>query len=709
MAEFSWAYIDSEAVLSSSGPTGSIQYRVADSGGNTSVSGSQNFVFHTASNLLAITGSVEISGTLTANQYNINVIDKTVTNISASGDTKFGDTDDDTHQFTGSMFINGPLSASSHISASAYYGDGSTLSNITATSISGAMGQFNTVTGLLITSGTMRLGDGGSDVAIIASQLTASQGALFNEQVMIVDDKNLVFGTGGDSVIKYDEASSDRLIVSGSSTGLFLGGGAVVVNSPNVTIQNDSSVIITGSLEITGSDDHLLVLHARDADVTRELVFRKDGTDAGSLYINSSEHIFLRSEVASKDIIFRTNSQNPLRIFGANHSVGIGGAASANGTLDVTGTSIVSGSLIVTGSVLNTTTTIDGTHVSSSLNISGSAFYGSGANLASLPVQVAGATTQIQFNNAGAFGATARATITAAASSAALVITGSVTITGSALNTTTTIDGTHISSSLNVSGSSFYGSGANLTDISAAPAGAAGQIQYNGGSALGASANATFGTTPGGVSQLSLTGSLQVVSGSTAVLHIDSSAPGLGAVRGRMAHHIRTGFSIAAGGTARTGRYVSIGGNAVTVSATANQVNCMITPFSGRLISVTYHFGSSAGQQNPALGQPQWEMRVGDVNALNGNTFAASFSAVGQVTASSWPGYRSVGGFDVQTKAGTLGGNNATGSFSFGTGSAVALFFQSGDATGNNTCGDAAITTVWEFDQLDPYISGSGN
>jgi hypothetical protein len=473
------------------------------------------------------------------------------------------------------------------------------------------MGQFNTTTGLLITSGTMRLGDGASDVAIIASQLTASRGALFNEQIMIVDDKNIVFGSGGDSIIKYDEAGSDNLVVSGSAAGLTLMGARVNLSSP------------------------LLVASSTDV--------------------------------------------------------------------------IVTGSLVVTGSANDTTTTINGTHISSSLNISGSSFYGSGANLASLPVQVAGATTQIQFNNAGAFGATARATITAAASSAALVITGSVTITGSALNTTTTIDGTHISSSLNVSGSSFYGSGANLTDISAAPAGAAGQIQYNGGSALGASANATFGTTPGGVSQLSLTGSLQVVSGSTAVLHIDSSAPGLGAVRGRMAHHIRTGFSIAAGGTARTGRYVSIGGNAVTVSATANQVNCMITPFSGRLISVTYHFGSSAGQQNPALGQPQWEMRVGDVNALNGNTFAASFSAVGQVTASSWPGYRSVGGFDVQTKAGTLGGNNATGSFSFGTGSAVALFFQSGDATGNNTCGDAAITTVWEFDQLDPYISGSGN
>ena len=106
MAEFSWAYIDSAAVVSASGPTGSIQYRVADSSGNTSISGSSNFIFHTASSLLAITGSVEISGTLTANQYNVNVIDKTITNISASGDTIFGDTADDTHQFTGSMFIS---------------------------------------------------------------------------------------------------------------------------------------------------------------------------------------------------------------------------------------------------------------------------------------------------------------------------------------------------------------------------------------------------------------------------------------------------------------------------------------------------------------------------------------------------------------------------------------------------------------------------
>ena len=62
-----------------------------------------------------ITGDLIVSGTITANEYNVNVINTNVTHIDADGNTKFGDTPDDTHQFTGSVFINGPLSASSII------------------------------------------------------------------------------------------------------------------------------------------------------------------------------------------------------------------------------------------------------------------------------------------------------------------------------------------------------------------------------------------------------------------------------------------------------------------------------------------------------------------------------------------------------------------------------------------------------------------
>ena len=134
MGEFSWAYISGGA---GDGPDESIQFRKG-----SELSGTGNFTYDYATDLLSLTGSMEISGTLTANQYNINVVDKTVTNISASGDTKFGDTADDTHQFTGSVFVSSSLtvtgsasnsstiidgthvSSSLNISGSAFYADG---------------------------------------------------------------------------------------------------------------------------------------------------------------------------------------------------------------------------------------------------------------------------------------------------------------------------------------------------------------------------------------------------------------------------------------------------------------------------------------------------------------------------------------------------------------------------------------------------------
>ena len=76
---FPWAYIDKNSALSASGPTGSLQFKTHDVGGNTSLTGSHNLIFHTASSLLALTGTMELVGTASANQINVNVVDKTVT------------------------------------------------------------------------------------------------------------------------------------------------------------------------------------------------------------------------------------------------------------------------------------------------------------------------------------------------------------------------------------------------------------------------------------------------------------------------------------------------------------------------------------------------------------------------------------------------------------------------------------------------------
>jgi hypothetical protein len=81
-----------------------------------------------------ITGSLTVSGSIYANEFVTNVVNKTVSFIEATGSTKFGDTTDDTHQFTGSVYLQGPLSASSTVSASIFYGDGRGLTGLAAQS-----------------------------------------------------------------------------------------------------------------------------------------------------------------------------------------------------------------------------------------------------------------------------------------------------------------------------------------------------------------------------------------------------------------------------------------------------------------------------------------------------------------------------------------------------------------------------------------------
>jgi hypothetical protein len=112
MAEFGWAYIDCSSsggggAGSAGGPTGSIQFHHL----SNEITGSDNLVFHTASAPfeLRLTGTLSVSGTINANELNINVTNKSVINLDVSGNTKFGDTQDDTHQYTGSFFISGAM------------------------------------------------------------------------------------------------------------------------------------------------------------------------------------------------------------------------------------------------------------------------------------------------------------------------------------------------------------------------------------------------------------------------------------------------------------------------------------------------------------------------------------------------------------------------------------------------------------------------
>ena len=70
------------------------------------------------------------------------------------------------------------------------------------------------VDGAATFNGNVTLGDAAADVITATGQLTSSVGAL------IADDQRLQFGTDADSSIKYDEAGSNKLVISGSTGGL---------------------------------------------------------------------------------------------------------------------------------------------------------------------------------------------------------------------------------------------------------------------------------------------------------------------------------------------------------------------------------------------------------------------------------------------------------------------------------------------------------
>jgi hypothetical protein len=75
--------------------------------GSSGTSGDSLFAYTgsawATTNNVEITGSVRIKGVLTAEEYNVTLVSSSV--LYSSGSTKFGDTNDDIHQFTGSLNI----------------------------------------------------------------------------------------------------------------------------------------------------------------------------------------------------------------------------------------------------------------------------------------------------------------------------------------------------------------------------------------------------------------------------------------------------------------------------------------------------------------------------------------------------------------------------------------------------------------------------
>lgn len=173
-----------------------------------SVPFSQTGSHYSTTNNIKITGSFDVLGEISATSYN-NIYVSSST-VYKSGSTKFGDSSDDTHEFTGSFGIlgasslDGTLNVTGGITGS-FSGDGSGLYNVGAGGIFTETGSVqsttNTVqiTGSLTVSGslgtnnyTLPLADG-TDGQVI---MTDGAGSLvYNDVVKYVNVKNVASAT----------------------------------------------------------------------------------------------------------------------------------------------------------------------------------------------------------------------------------------------------------------------------------------------------------------------------------------------------------------------------------------------------------------------------------------------------------------------------------------------------------------------------------
>lgn len=151
-----------------------------------------------------VTGNVNITGTLTANTY---IVSSSLTNMTvafASGSTAFGNSTDDTHNFTGSLSVLGSINAGTGGITGSFKGDGAALTGVTATAI------FPTTLLTPITSAAQVFINDGANKYVTVGQITGSAYAGVSGDITI--------GAGGVAAIGSAKVTS-AMIVDGTVTG----------------------------------------------------------------------------------------------------------------------------------------------------------------------------------------------------------------------------------------------------------------------------------------------------------------------------------------------------------------------------------------------------------------------------------------------------------------------------------------------------------
>lgn len=195
-----------QAFTPAKGPATSMQFASA---GQT-LTGSGDLTFDLINSILSLSGTLNVSGAINTNVLNVDVTNQTVTNIEQYGSTKFGNSADDVHIFTGSLLIDGAisssnsvvseLSASNYVSASMFYGDGSNLTGIDNAAINNFnnTSQYNIVTAVAANSiqGESNLTFDGSNLVVVGSVSSSANIVAGGVAAVAAEFNSVRIGTG---------------------------------------------------------------------------------------------------------------------------------------------------------------------------------------------------------------------------------------------------------------------------------------------------------------------------------------------------------------------------------------------------------------------------------------------------------------------------------------------------------------------------------
>ena len=287
--------------------------------------------------------------------------------------------------FDGSVLAVPGVSSSANISASNFYGDGSNLTNINAANVSGniSAANINIGHGLYNNSGALSV-SGSTGILVTADgvQVTASATSGLNVTLAngLAVDPVRATSTGSvegpDVILISDNSDSGNLKSATLSTVSNYMQGALTFTSPggsNTQVQYNNSGGFAGS--------SAFIFNAATETVTTTNLTASGHVSASSFHGNGSALVGVTATATPAG----SNSQIQLNTDGSTGASANLTFLTSSNILAVSGQ--ISGTLGITGSVGFFDvievggTTIDSTQISSSLNLSASAFYGDGSNL----------------------------------------------------------------------------------------------------------------------------------------------------------------------------------------------------------------------------------------------------------------------------------------------------------------------------------------